>query len=137
MRFLGQFECAGYSTVRAPVREGTHRSARVLELVLASVVDEPVEVGEEQSVAVDVDLAVVRSRALDAARLTPRSLALHLAEAFTDARHLSVATPSLKRPGSVRAAISLHPSSLCGESPTLSPIILGGSATAVQTIDGS
>lgn len=137
MRFLGQFECAGDSTEPAPDREGTQRSAIVFEFVLASVGDKPLEVGEEQTEEVDVDLAVVRSRALDAARLTPRSLALHLAEAFTDARQLSVATPSLKRPGSVRAAISLHPSSLCGESPTLSPIILGGSATAVQTIDGS
>lgn len=72
MRFLGQFECAGDSTEPAPDREGTQRSAIVFEFVLASVGDKPLEVGEEQTEEVDVDLAVVRSRALDAARLTPQ-----------------------------------------------------------------
>ncbi|CAO4141482.1 HNH endonuclease [Methylorubrum aminovorans] len=73
VRFLGQFECAGYSIEAAPDREGNQRSAIVFELVPASS-DEPVHDEEHRAdeVELDVDIAGLRARALEAAQTTPQ-----------------------------------------------------------------
>ncbi|MBA9071509.1 5-methylcytosine-specific restriction protein A [Methylobacterium sp. RAS18] len=73
VRFLGQFECAGYSIEAAPDREGNQRSAIVFELVPASA-DEPVHDEEHlvDEVELDVDLAGLCARALEAAQATPQ-----------------------------------------------------------------
>ncbi|WP_244472365.1 HNH endonuclease [Methylobacterium sp. Leaf108] len=74
VRFLGQFECAGYSIEPAPDREGNERSAIVFELVPANVnelVNDELELVEE--VKLDINLASLRARALEAARSTPQA----------------------------------------------------------------
>ncbi|MBI1690204.1 HNH endonuclease [Methylorubrum rhodesianum] len=72
VRFLGQFECAGYSTEKAPDREGKPRSAIVFELVPANA-NAPVHEEEQpdEKTELDVNLAGLRARALEAARATP------------------------------------------------------------------
>lgn len=74
VRFLGQFECAGYSIEPAPDREGNQRSAIVFELVPADASDKQAEADEQQveEAELEVDLAGLRARALEAARSTPQ-----------------------------------------------------------------
>ncbi len=74
VRFLGQFECAGYSLEAAPDREGNQRSAIVFELVPANVGNKAAEAKEPsiEEVELEVDLADLRMRALQAARSTPQ-----------------------------------------------------------------
>lgn len=74
VRFLGQFECAGYSIEAAPDREGNQRSAIVFELVPADVGDRPTGAEEQllEGAELEVDLAGLRARALQAARSTPQ-----------------------------------------------------------------
>lgn len=70
VRFLGQFECAGYSIETTPDREGNPRSAIVFELVPANAV-KPFEDGELIE-KVELGLPGLRARALEAARSTPQ-----------------------------------------------------------------
>jgi len=73
IRFLGQFECASYSTELAPDRKGSGRSAIVFELVPASASDELVKTQEqeiEDEASGEVDLAGLRERVLQAALTT-------------------------------------------------------------------
>ncbi|MFC1456963.1 HNH endonuclease [Microvirga arabica] len=72
MRYLGQFECAGYSFETAPDREGNQRQAIVFELVPASTVDEPIA-AEAPKDGTEIDLSTLRQRALDAAQSTPQA----------------------------------------------------------------
>ncbi|WP_452181342.1 HNH endonuclease [Heyndrickxia sporothermodurans] len=74
VRFLGQFECAGYSIERALDREDNPRSAIVFELVPANVNDKPTEAGEQliDEAELEVDLVGLRARALQAAQSTPQ-----------------------------------------------------------------
>lgn len=74
VRFLGQFECAGYSLEAAPDREGNQRSAIVFELVPANIGDKPPEAEEPliEETELEVDLAGLRARALQAAQSTPQ-----------------------------------------------------------------
>ncbi|WP_198290867.1 HNH endonuclease [Methylobacterium sp. 88A] len=72
VRFLGQFECAGYSHEIRTDRFSRSRSAIVFELVLANV-GEPVKDEEPiEELDLGVDLAGLRARALEAARSTPQ-----------------------------------------------------------------
>lgn len=71
VRFLGQFECAGYSTEPAPDREGNQRSAIVFELIPADVADQ-LQDEEQAAEDVEIDLVGLRTRALEAARATPQ-----------------------------------------------------------------
>ncbi|TXN01386.1 HNH endonuclease [Methylobacterium sp. WL103] len=72
VRFLGQFECAGYSLETAPDRNGAQRSAIVFELVPANVGEQVKEEQLVEELELDVDLAGLRARALEAAQLTPQ-----------------------------------------------------------------
>lgn len=81
VRFLGQFECAGYSIEATPDREGTQRAAIVFELIPANSFelipansdDKLVEVEEQRTeVDLEIDLPALRRRALEAARSTPQ-----------------------------------------------------------------
>ncbi len=75
VRFLGQFECAGYSIETALDREDNRRAAIVFELVPANVGDKPAEVEEQliEDVEREGELADLRARALQAARATPQA----------------------------------------------------------------
>lgn len=75
VRFLGQFECAGYSIEAAPDREGNQRSAIVFELIVASAEVELPDHAEQSDEKVELhqlDLAALRARAMEAARSMPR-----------------------------------------------------------------
>jgi 5-methylcytosine-specific restriction protein A len=72
VRFLGQFECGGYNLERAPDREGQQRTAIVFSLIPTDGYDLQEDPGQ-LSPGRDVDqLAVLRQRALEAARTTPQ-----------------------------------------------------------------
>lgn len=73
VRFLGQFQCAGYSFEAAPDRERNQRTTIVFELVPANVGEllRDVEQGVEEF-ELDADLPGLRARALEAARSTPQ-----------------------------------------------------------------
>ncbi|WP_342027977.1 HNH endonuclease [Microvirga vignae] len=70
VRFLGQFECAGYSFETAPDRESNHRRAIVFELVPSSAADEQIET-EHPADQAEIDLSALRRRAFTAAQSTP------------------------------------------------------------------
>ena len=74
VRFLGQFECAGYSIEKALDREDNQRSAIVFELVPANIGDKPADAEEQliEDVELEVELTDLRARALQAARETPQ-----------------------------------------------------------------
>jgi len=73
VRFIGRFECAGYSIEAAPDRTGNQRSAIVFELVPASS-GEPAHDEEQPAEKADFDIGLVglRARALEAAQATPQ-----------------------------------------------------------------
>lgn len=71
VRYLGQFECAGYSTQQAPDREGALRTAVVFDLVPIGSATAEAEAEEEGEPPVIQDLAVLRARALAAASSPP------------------------------------------------------------------
>jgi len=74
----GQFalspDSAGYSIEEAPDREGNQRSAIVFELVPANVSDKLAGAEEQllEEADLEVDLAGLRARALQAAQSTPQ-----------------------------------------------------------------
>ncbi|WP_018260704.1 HNH endonuclease [Methylobacterium sp. WSM2598] len=73
VRFLGQFECAGYSIEAAPDREGNQRSAIIFELVPTGIAEKRIEEGQPLDKSeLQVDLVGLRKRALEAARTTPQ-----------------------------------------------------------------
>ncbi|MFK5596357.1 HNH endonuclease [Methylobacterium sp. HMF5984] len=73
VRFLGQFDCAGHRLETAPDRDGAQRSAIVFELVPANVGEQAEEDAQlVEELELDVDLAGLRTRALEAARSTPQ-----------------------------------------------------------------
>ena len=75
VRFLGQFECAGYTQEAAPDREGNQRTAIVFELVPAQANEDEDILTDELSPERDLektDLQTLRRRAIEAARITPQ-----------------------------------------------------------------
>ncbi|MFC5082143.1 HNH endonuclease [Microvirga arabica] len=72
VRFLGQFECAGYSFEMAPDREGNQRRAIVFELVPSSATDDLIET-EQLPDQAETDLSALRRRAFIAAQSTPQT----------------------------------------------------------------
>jgi 5-methylcytosine-specific restriction protein A len=70
VRFLGQFDCAGYTLERAPDREGQQRTAIVFSLISTDGYELRENLGQLPT-GPDLDqLGVLRQRALEAARTT-------------------------------------------------------------------
>jgi 5-methylcytosine-specific restriction protein A len=71
VRFLGQFECAGFNFETAPDRESRQRRAIVFELIPASTEDNLTKADPLHNDA-ETDLFALRRRAFDAAQSTPQ-----------------------------------------------------------------
>jgi 5-methylcytosine-specific restriction protein A len=101
VRFLGQFECAGYLTEKAPDRDGAIRDAIVFKFVPVSGDVRETPAGSAAEPTQEMSIQELRKRAYVAARVTPQA-------SGKDARRILY-----QRAGDVRAYVLARAGGVC------------------------